>query len=215
MAWTAEEVVEEVRGLHPAFDKQKTPDSVLREALDRYHGELYSKVLDEDPHFWSTAVDISFPPDPFEDGFDLPGDFDTPQGGDVHFEGFDRTARLNIVPFGSRHSPGSRWPSYIRGDTLYFIGREEDWDPVDKVEFFYAPLASTLESLSTEADLPDDARQVCVERVALKAADRAQALGEDVNLELTLEDWRDSETQFLHRIGRPAKAETTYIRDVW
>lgn len=216
MAWTVAEAIEETRSLHPAFDPQTTPDSVLRHALNRYHAELYGRLVDQDPHLFATEWELTFPLSDFDAGEDLPADWDTTLGGDVLFKESNRTRRLNFVPWGLRHSPGSRYPATILGGTIYFIGLERDWDLVEKVTIQYVPLPADLAAQDTEADLPDRAKRVCVERVALTAANRATAVaGEKVDLGFTMEEWRESEQQLVQEIGRPAKAETSYIRDVW
>lgn len=216
MPWTASDVVDEVRGLHAAFDEQAVPSTTLRRAINRYHAELYSRMVDVNPHLFTSTETIDFPLSSFDDGYTLPDDFNTPQGGDIFWDSQDGSRRLNLIPFGNRHHPGCRWPAYILGPKIYFVGEENDWTPVDKVELYYIPEPAELTDLSTQADLPDRAKRVIVERAAIFAAGRSNSVSqEQLQTELAISDWRDSQEQLLNEIDRGSKVETAYVRDVW
>lgn len=217
MPWTPAEVIDEARDYHPSFDELQTPNKVARRFVDRYDEELWQKVKKEEPDWFLTTETIAMPIDPWDDGYVLP-DWTEHRGGTVVFEGGrKREAELNIVPFRNRFHPGARYPAYIVGDTLHFIGSEQDWNNVDRVLFHYIAARTPLDSPTAQSDLPDQVKPAVVERLVLFMAQRGAGGdgAQPVPVDLSMQDWRETERLALETVATSHRADTTYIRDVW
>lgn len=219
MSFTVADVILEARDFHPAFTDRQTPNVVAVRAVNRHAGDLYSDIAARDRAYFTQVEAIAMPLAVFANGYTLTGNVHMPLSGDVYLtEALDSPLPLGLVPYGNRYSPKTSWPAYLRGDVLHLIGIETDWSGVDHIDFAYIPQRTQL-TLSTDTPaLPDEAKKVLVDRLALFMAARGPqgTVGEGpIQINLEAADVRDDVERFLKNIGGRRRVAAKYVREVW
>lgn len=157
--------------VEPAYVADGAADTVLAmPATQRRAGYLVRLDEDGDPF-----IDLSAPLVATLDvGVTLPSASGI-TGGRIRW----RTGGIEPLDFVSRtqRDDPTRWPAvYSIGNTLYFCGRQCDWQDVEQLEIEYVPVAPRFAAVSDYFLLPDAARPVLVAAGAECLAQRASEL---------------------------------------
>lgn len=215
MAFTAQDVITEVRDQHPALDPERTPDTVLVRQIARYTRELYQRAVERDSTVFVDTTTIDLPLATFEDGTTLPS-YVQLTGADIILDPSGAHEPLHLVPFRNRFTPGSYSAAYLLAGKLYLCGNESDWSGVDSIQLAYVPEPTLPVLLTDPVPLPDAAKRVLVDNAAWWTARRSptyEGAPMDVGGFYTI--WKESEREFLIEIGHHSRAESVYVREEW
>lgn len=218
--FTVADVIDEARDFHPAFTERQTPTSAAVRAFDRAEAALYAAILKRDRYILMDTETISFPLADFSAGYSPTATVQTPLGGDVYFNGSDPESHvpLTFINWGERYSPHCRWPAWLEGSVIHFAGASSDWISVDHVVLAYIPARTVVTSRGDNSGLPDEARPVMAEKLAMFMAARGPqgTVGEGpIELNLTVAQIDHDEKALLSLLSMKRRTSTGYTREVW
>lgn len=212
--FNAEDVLQEAREQHPAFDEFRTPDSVLFRHLNRYTDELYRRVVEKNSTHAVSVLEQALPLDPFEDGIALPAGFIHFLGGHVSVVN-GITTELRIVPYRSRFDPSWYAPVYMVGGVVHLCGTTRDW-PDGTIYLHYVPAPALPATGADPVPLPDSAQHVLINELAYWMGRRN--LSED-NVPVPVADlhaaWKNSEEEFLVWVAQQSRSERALVKEEW
>lgn len=214
---TLGEAIDQARDGHPAFHERNIPDSVVRRALARYERELYAEVVQRDSQTVTHSETIDLSTHTVGTGFTPTQALLKPQGGEVHFDGTERTARLRWIPSRNRKSPGVPWPAYYLEGDIFLVGTDDDWAGVPKVDAWFIPEPTLVSDIADTFTLPEGAVPAIVARAELEMAKRGPVDGQgnqpDVQAHLSL--FQAAEQRFLNELSEKDRAEEAQVREEW
>lgn len=215
MAFTVADVIENARDQHPAFDPERTPDTVLMRELNRYARTLLFLLLERDSSHYTTETNVPLPLADHDAGITLPAHV-LFQGATLNCSNLDATTELKIIPFRKRHEPGVPYPGYIHGGTLYLVGNAEDFSQFDSLDYWLVPDPTALTLLTQTIELPDDAQEALAHRLCFFMA-RRTPIYEQAPMPVREFQawWKEAEDEFLVEIATHNRTEANYIREVW
>lgn len=227
MAYTVQAVIDQARGLHPAFDRFQ---SLQKDALDfvgRYSRTLAAEIVKRNTSsFAKETCEVDIPSFDHDDGKTL-ADFLYPIGGTAVYTNGDR-GPFHIVPWEQRLFPEDFPSGYMHGKCLHLTQSPLEWSDVETVLFDYIPLPTKPTTLTNDetatppgttanVDLPDESETAVVNALGHYFALRAKATpgGKQINV-ATYRDERDiEEEKFLQTISHRQTAEVSKVREVW
>ena len=214
----AGDVIDEARDRHPAFDKNRNPQKVVRRELSRYVSRLQGKIdlIDEA----ALVVEQSFPLPlaVFANGITLTANRGVREVVAVGSDGVRHS--LDIIPVGQRNDRTTRVGSvWIVNGVLYLNGTAATWGGVASVAVSYTPASGQVVTDADVLGLPDNARTACVEALALFMARRGQTNKQGDIPMLDLNDFKEAlavaEKEFLDEVGDSLSSQVFRVRDTW
>lgn len=214
----AGDVIEEARDRHPAFDKTRHPQKVVRRALSTYVGVLLGKINEIDEQAITVEQEFNMPVSQalFALGFAVPAN----RGIEDIVAVDQQTRRLpvELIRAGNRSDRNSRIASaWLVNGVLYLNGVLTSWNGVTKIAVRYAPVAGLL---ATDADVlavPDPARAACIEATALAMARRK--LVKEGEPPIVVAEYaaiaKQAEDDYLTEVGNALTGQVFRVRDVW
>jgi len=173
---TPEEIIAQARELDPSFDKKRHPMRVAINFLSRLQRRLVGEWAKLEETSFVEVFTASFPLADFAAGVELLED--EPESGESVAEPLAVTAwhrpldlwlnntpealNMELIRWGDRNRHANDRAAYIRENTLFFTGREEDYNDVDRVELTYTPTPADIATLTEELVLPITAEEVLV-----------------------------------------------------
>jgi hypothetical protein len=218
VALLAGDVIEDARDMHPAFDKNRNPQKVVRRALSRYVGYLLGKIDLIDESGLSLEVSTAMPLAVFANGIVLPANRGVREV--VAVDAAGKRYPIDIIPVGQRNDRQTRVASaWIVNGVLYLNGSAATWNGVTSIAVSYTPLAGLVVADTDLLAVPDNARSACAEAVALFMARRGQTDKDGDLPPIVLQDFIDrakqAEAAFLEEVGDALSSQTFRVRDVW
>jgi len=128
------------------------------------------------------------------------------------------TAPLTIRPYAQRHLWGPGYTSWLENNQLFLVGSMQDWSDVISIDLRLVPITGNFVALADVFLVPDNALNVLVDGAALFMAKRVAGMPEivpPVDLQTFKEDYAEGLATFLQSIGGTARAQKTYVREVW
>lgn len=227
MAYTAGEVIDQARALHPAFDRFQSLQQDALKFIGRYSTTLASEIVKRSPSALAKKTcEIDLPSFDHDDGQTLT-DFLYPIGGTVVYTNSDRGSFF-IVPWEQRNCPEDFPSGYMHGQCLHLTQSALEWADVSTILFDYVPLPvkptalnnvpnQTPEDTSANVDLPDESETAVVYALGHYFALRSKSTagGKQINV-ATYRNERDiEEEKFLRTISHRQTAEVSKVREVW
>lgn len=217
MALLAGDLIDEARDLHPAFDKNRNPQKIVRRELSRYVTRLLSKIDQIDEAALTIEAETVMPLAVFANGIVLPANRNVQEVVAVDAQG--RKYPVEIIPAGQRDSIRQAATAWIINGVLYLNGTAATWNQVAKVAVRYTPVAGQVATDATVVPLPDSARPPIIAALAAFMAKRGHT-DKDGDLPPVIvdgfrADLRESEGEFLEEVGNSRTSQVFRVRDVW
>lgn len=222
---TAESIITQAREEGPAFTADRHPRRVAVNYLSRLQRRLVEEWMKVDPDAYVETFTVEFPLDDFQAGVELEVGESDPVPIDITQirEPFDLVLRrhldqpldLHLISWRDRNRSPIVRACYIQNNTLYFTGRENQWNDVAEVRFVYTATAPDITSLREALLLPPSAEETLVAWLAYFFAKRT------AEAELTRSrneykvDAMDAEAMWLSGLRRKRGAISSRTRSVW
>lgn len=218
MALLAGDVIDEARDRHPAFDRNRNPQKVVRRELSRYVGRLLGKIDLIDEAALSLEVSTALPLAIFANGIVLPANRGVREVVAVDAQG--KRYPLDLIPVGQRSDRTTRVASvWIVNGVLYLNGSAATWLGITSVAVSYTPLAGLVLTDADVLGVPDNARSTVVEALALFMARRGHTDKDGDIPPIVFQDFVDqsakAEREFLEEVGDSLSSQTFRVRDTW
>ena len=168
------------RDLHPAHDRERTPDRVAIRLLSTIERDLAAEIAQVNPDYLLSTATIAAPIAAGESSAQTIPAFHHIRGGTVTFAADGPVNRgLELITWERRYRQPFNFQAYLRGGSLYFVGEDADWADVSSVDVYYTPippaLPETATALTSSMTLTDQARGVCQWMLAQHMAVRGAA----------------------------------------
>jgi len=214
---TVGEIIEQARGMHPAFDRWETPDRPLLKAIHRASKKLHAEITQVNPD----AIDpercvLELPLFDFEDGEELEGLDYVVDSWAVRKDG--ALENFSLLDSAHRVSP-EKWPSgFLRGQRIFLIHNLKQWETrFTGVVVEYVKLPAEPVNLASEVGLPDLAEGALVADIAFYMAQRARdsSTGPGVNVSEFRRERDRERSDFRTAVGNQRTATVGHVREVW
>jgi hypothetical protein len=214
----AGDVIDEARDRHPAFDKNRNPQKVVRRELSRYVARLQGKIDLIDESALSVEQLYAMPLTVFASGIALAANRGVREVVAVGTDG--KRYPLDLIPVGQRNDRTTRVASvWIVNNVLYLNGIAATWNGVASIAVAYTPQAGQVVTDLDVLGVPDNARSACVEALALFMARRGQTDKDGDIPPLVIQDFIEAagkaEKEFLEEVGDSLSSQTFRVRDTW
>lgn len=226
MAVAVTELIIAARSTHESFAPEAHPDSVCLVFLSRYHRMLMSKVIQQNPHQFSSVQTILYATwDAAWDKGDtgvaaldhhvyMPG-----RANHTDTESWDilRLAAWEARPREFRQINDAHWPAYsLVGGNVYLHGDQADWDRYASIDIRYVPMTADL-TLAGVITLPDSAEQALVSSLVYHLCQRSANANNPgaPNCAYFREDWMEAERTFMNEISGYQKHHASVTLDIW
>lgn len=218
MALLAGDVIDEARDRHPAFDRNRNPQKVVRRELSRYVSRLLGKIDLIDEAALSLEVSTAMPLAIFANGIVLPANRGVREVVAVDAQG--KRYPLDLIPVGQRSDRTTRVASvWIVNGVLYLNGSAATWSGITSIAVSYTPLAGPVVADDDVLAVPDNALSACVEALALFMARRGHTDKDGDIPPIVFQDFVDqsakAEREFLEEVGDSLSSQTFRVRDTW
>jgi hypothetical protein len=226
MSFTAGDVVNAARDLHPSFDPKSSPDEVAWRFLQRFARALASDVVQARPEALTpTPLVTSLPLATFANGITIPAHLlvlevtTLRQGGtsptdDIPVSLLSAAQHLRFTGNGSIAFGNATLTAYLTGSVLQLGGDAVSWSPYASVTTRYIPMPTVTGSASVLA-LPDDAATPCISALADFFSQRRQGMTDAAPSGLYARTAADDRATFLDRVMRQAGVEEIRVQDVY
>jgi len=214
---TVEDIIEQARGLHSAFDRLSTPDKPMLKAIQRATRTLHADVLRVNP---DAAVpercELEISTFDFEDGELLEGFNYLVDSWVVNIQG--DVCNFSVLTSEHRVSP-EKWPAgFMRGNRLFLIHDKNSWTPQHKsvvVEYIKDPTEPT--ALASVISLPVEGEEALVAAVGYYLAQRTRgsSTGPGINVREFRDERDRARNDFITAIGNRRTAHVGSVREVW
>ena len=215
--FTAGKVIEDARGLDPAFHPRNHPTRVCLEFLSRFQRRLAGKLLQRERESISAEITIDLPLADHEageallDGDDNPLPYDRIHGQALVAQDGTRYP-VPMVPFKARFD-ADRWMfTWMRENVLHLSGTAQDWNGWDSIVVPYAGTPGLILTTSANMALPDNALDVLVLGLGAEMAKRNPELAHRKTLPAEAEK---AEEDWLNLIEERNAAEVGSVRRVY
>lgn len=218
MAFTAADVLDGARDLHPSFDPKTQPDAVLLRAVQRDARRLATKVIAVRPEnlAWS-AVTTALPLPVFSTGITLPAHLlvtqvtalragaTTPQ---------DDTP-IALVNTNQRMRWGQPWPAvFVLSGVLYLAQAAPDWLPYASITVRYVPIPSVTTSASV-LPFDDDALPALTLALGAFMAMRRTGMADAPPAGMWQPEAAAAENTYIEKLQRQNAATEVVMQDVY
>ena len=226
---TPEEITNQARELDPSFDERRHPLRVAINFLSRLQRRLVGEWVKHEDVPFVEVFTATFPLTDFSSGVDILEDEPEsgesvadplavtkwfPQG-DLFIDGQTLPADIELITWGDRNRRQYDRAAYIRENTLFFTGREEDYTDVARAEFTYVPTPADILTKDEELLLPLSSEDVLVNAVGAFFAKRSKQ--EELarsRREYVLEA-NDAETLWIDELKRKRGATVSRTTEAW
>jgi hypothetical protein len=207
-------IIDQARGLHPAFDRQSHPNLTLLQDLDSYQRELWPQVLIRHP---TIAAEEQVIPTPLSEADQLAGVALTMTlailSAEIRVLGMP--GKFALIPPDAKAYPQYPASGWIDAGRLYLRGTVQDWNGIDSVVIRYADQPAELVAMSTPLALPDQAIAVCKFQLAMTMAGRGTMRPgvPPPNVNYFQGKHADAEIKFLESLWLQSSNAPFYIRE--
>jgi hypothetical protein len=218
VALLAGDVIDEARDRHPAFDKNRNPQKVVRRELSRYVTRLLGKIKLIDETGLVVETSFAMPLAVFANGIPLASNRGVREVVAVDAQG--KRYPLDLIPVGQRSDRTTRVASvWIVNGVLYLNGSAATWAGITSIAVSYTPQAGQVLTDLDVLPVPDNARSTVVEALAVFMARRGQTDKDGDLPPIVLQDFIEqaakTEREFLEDVGDSLSSQTFRVRDTW
>jgi hypothetical protein len=213
VAFTAQEVINQARELHPRFTFDQHPNVVLLNFLSRYQRRVVLRIAEINPDVILATQSITIPlltfPTQAINDFHYVNGFDAVYSNGTVCRGF-------LVPWSLR-SQNHAYPSAsIVNGKIHLLGTAAEWAQYATIEVYYVPMAASITGLASNLLLPDTGLDVCVLATGDYMASRT--IGDpnsDPERRALQAQFKEAEALFLSEIGARKRAHFTSTVEVY
>jgi hypothetical protein len=213
---TAEDVIEEARDSHPAFDEYSGPDGPLFRTLRRFALALFRKAAEANPELLLEAHDVAIAFYDHEDGEELPEHVKVIAPALGRLQDGREVWVHETSGFTTHRSDLGRYFALANG-RAFLQGGSRHWQDVESVRINYVREATAVEGVEDSFDLPGDPHEVLVAAACHWLAKRARAV--DANARVDVDDFEDhltnAEASYLLQLASQRKAQSFEIVEAW
>lgn len=218
MPLLAGDVIDEARNAHPAFDKNRNPQKIVRTALSSYVGRLLGKINEIDETGLVLEQTQAMPLAVFANGITLTANRGVREIVAVDAQG--KRYPIELIPAGQRNDRQTRVASaWIVNGVLYLNGIAATWNGISQIAISYTPLAGAIAADTDVLAAPDHARAAIVAALALFMARRYHVDKDGdlppINIDDFKEEARTLELEFLEEVANSTSSQVFRVRDVW
>lgn len=226
MPLVVEDLIQQAREEDASFTARRHPNRAAVNYLSRLQRRLVAEWAKLEETMEVEVFTIDFPLDDFDAGEFLQEDgesvgvpldvtaWHTP--GDLNIDGRETPEDIDIIQWGDRNRRKRDRACWIREDTVFFTGHEDDYNHVTSVELTYTPTPGDIAALDEELVLPLTAEDALVMWLAAFFARRSTEaeLSRSRKREIKQEAL-DAEALWLDEIRRRQPATVSRTRAVW
>lgn len=208
----ASAVLMAARDVHPAFDKQSTPDAPALRHLAQYQQGLLAAIAETKLDRVHVAQSFTMPLVNFDQGVTLNayirvhGATATPI--DTQVPPFDVELVEYPLRLDDRKWADWRWKprAYIEAGVMKLLGTAEDWNDIASVTVDLFPVGPDDLTMRTPLVLPGQPMRICVADLAAFMAVRAG---------VSVPDPLGARESYLDEVTERRRAKVGVIRDLW
>jgi hypothetical protein len=143
-------------------------------------------------------------------------------GGSCHFKSGTPlapiTAPLAIRPYAQRHMWGPGYAAWLENNQLFLVGGMQDWADVISIDLRLVPIAPDFVLMTDALLVPDNGLGAMVAGAARFMASRCAGMPDvipSVDTATFADEFKEALGDFLESIGGTARAQKTYVKEVW
>lgn len=226
---TADEIISQAREIDPSFDARRHPPRVAINYLSRLQRRLVGVWAKEREVDFVETFTATFPLVDFAAGVPLLED--EPESGesvadplevtawrrvgDLYVDGEDIPREIALIRYGDRTRKQYVRAAYVRENTLFFTGLEEDYSNVVRAEFTYTPTPAAIAALDEELVLPLSSEDVLVMGLGAFFARRSKQEELARTRREYIVEANDAEALWYDEIRRKEGASVSRTREAW